>query len=285
MTTVSGSPAATAASPSTAVVMIRRAGAMVLGELASLGRLAALGIAAGAALARSLGRSEKLRWSAAVAQIREAGNRSLPLAGGIAALIGMILALQSAYQLRQFGALDLVANLVAISNTRELAPLLTAVVIAGRVSSAIAAELGTMRVNEEIDALTVMGIDPVSFLVVPRLIGLLVAVPCLTIIADVLGILGGFAVATTVLDLPALRYLRQSLDALVLQDVWGGLLKAVLFAAVLGLVGCERGLSVRGGPEQVGRATTSAVVSSIVLVIIVDLALTAVLFASRPDAG
>jgi phospholipid/cholesterol/gamma-HCH transport system permease protein len=258
--------------------VVRRAGATVIEALAEVGSLARLAGAAGRRIGSSLLRREPMRLALTLRHTREAGNRSLPLVGLILLLVGMILALQSAYQLRRFGALELVANLVAISVTRELAPLLTAIVVAGRVGSAIAAELGTMRVNEEVDALVVMGIDPVSFLVVPRLLGLMIAMPCITALSDVLGILGGFLVAVFAFDLAPLGYLRASLDALVLEDVWGGLLKALLFAMVLGLVGCERGFSVRGGPEQVGRATTSAVVVSIVLVIVVDLALTAILY-------
>lgn len=257
---------------------LARSGGWALDALALVGNLARLGLDTLQSLGRSLVRAQPMRAREIVHQMLEAGNRSLPLVGLISALIGMILALQSAYQLRQFGATDLVADLVAISVTRELAPLLAAIVVAGRVGSAIAAELGTMRVSEEIDALTVIGIDPVSFLVVPRVLGLLVTLPCLTAFADVLGILGGFVVASLGLGLAPLPYLRASLDALVLEDIFGGLLKAACFALVLGLVGCQRGLAVRGGPEQVGRATTSAVVTSILLVIVVDLGVTAILY-------
>jgi phospholipid/cholesterol/gamma-HCH transport system permease protein len=258
--------------------VLGRGGSWALDALGLIGSLAQLALAALQSLGRSIARAQPMRAREIVHQMLEAGNRSLPLVGLISALIGMILALQSAYQLREFGATNLIANLVAISVTRELAPLLAAIVVAGRVGSAIAAELGTMRVNEEIDALTVIGIDPVSFLVVPRLLGLLVTLPCLTTFADVLGIFGGFAIATAGLGLAPIPYLRQSLDALVLEDIFGGLLKAACFALVLALVGCQRGLSVRGGPEQVGRATTSAVVTSILLVIVVDLGVTAILY-------
>ena len=255
-----------------------RGGGWALDALGLVGSLATLGLSALRSLSKSLARAQPLRARAIAAQMLEAGNRSLPLVGLISALIGMILALQSAYQLRQFGAVTLIADLVAISVTRELAPLLAAIVVAGRVGSAIAAELGTMRVSEEIDALTVMGIDPISFLVVPRVLGLVVTLPCLTAFSDALGILGGFAVATLGLGLAPVPYLRASLDALVLEDIFGGLLKAACFALVIALVGCQRGLTVRGGPEQVGRATTSAVVTSILLVIVVDLGVTAILY-------
>lgn len=189
-------------------------------------------------------------------------------------LVGMITALQSAYQLRQMGALSLIANLVGISVTRELAPLLAAIIVAGRFGSAIAAELGTMRVASEVDALEVMGIDPVRFLVVPRLVGLLIAMPCLTVFADLVGILGGFVVAVGLLDLGAGTYVSDTVDALELRDIFNGLVKAVVFAAIIGLVGCRQGLATRGGAEEVGRSTTSAVVRSIVLVIGADLFVT-----------
>jgi phospholipid/cholesterol/gamma-HCH transport system permease protein len=190
----------------------------------------------------------------------------------------MIMALQSAYQLRAYGALDLVSSLVAVSISRELAPLLAAIIVAGRFGSSIAAELGTMRVSNEIDALEVMGIDPTSFLVVPRLVALLLTLPCLTIFADLIGILGGMFVGVGVLDLGLGAYLEDTVDSLVLQDIYTGLVKSVAFAAIIGLVGCHQGLATRGGAEQVGRATTSAVVRSIVLVIFADLFVTAWFF-------
>jgi len=188
------------------------------------------------------------------------------------------MALQSAYQLRQLGATDLVAGLVAVSLTRELAPLLTAIVVTGRFGSAIAAELGTMRVTQEIDALQVMGLSPISFLVVPRLVALVITLPCLAIFADVIGILGGQVIAVTALGIGPDRYVALTLDALVLQDIYTGLLKATAFGAVIGLVGCHEGLKTTGGAEEVGRSTTSAVVRSIVLVIAVDLFATALFY-------
>ncbi len=246
--------------------------------LASVGRISVMAGNAAGHLIGGLLRREKVRWKESVHQALQAGNRSLPLVGLLAALIGMILALQSAEQLKRFGAVELVADLVSISVTRELAPLITAILVAGRVGSAMAAELGTMKVSEEIDALTVMGIDPGSLLVLPRLVGLLVALPCLTVFADLLGIAGGMVVAVSLLDLPAGAYLRDCLDSLAMEDLWGGLLKAALFAVVVGLICCERGLTTQGGAEQVGRSTTSAVVRSIVMILIVDLVVTAALY-------
>ena len=193
----------------------------------------------------------------------------------------MIVALQSAYQLQRMGAVNLVANLVAVIVTRELAPLLTAIVVAGRFGSAIAAELATMKVSQEIDALTVMGIDPVSFLVVPRVLALLISLPCLTVFADLVGILGGLVVAVGSLGLGMSAYVTDSVDALRLEDIVTGLVKAVSFAGIIGLVGCHQGLGTRGGAEEVGRATTASVVRSIVLIIAADLFVTALFYLKR----
>jgi phospholipid/cholesterol/gamma-HCH transport system permease protein len=223
-------------------------------------------------------RGERVRARATVTQALRAGVGSLPLVALICFLVGMIMALQSAYQLRQLGAMDLVAGLVAVSMTRELAPLLTAIVVTGRFGSAIAAEIGTMRVTQEIDALQVMGLHPVSFLVVPRLVALVVTVPCLAVFADVVGILGGQAVAVSALGLGADRYVALTLDSMVLQDVYTGLVKAASFGAIIGLVGCHEGLKTSGGAEGVGRSTTTAVVRSIVLIIAADLFATALFY-------
>lgn len=209
-----------------------------------------------------------------VREFLRSGNRSLPLISLICVLIGMIMALQSAHQLAQFGAQELVADLVAVSMTRELAPLLAAIIVTGRYGSAIAAELATMRVTQEIDAYRVMGIDPVAFLVVPRIAGLVLALPCLQVFASALGILGGWSMAVTVLDLPAAPYLVNSFDALLLPDLITGTVKALIFGLVIGLISCHCGLSVGGGATQVGEATTAAVVQSIVLTIVADLFVT-----------
>jgi phospholipid/cholesterol/gamma-HCH transport system permease protein len=221
---------------------------------------------------------QPLRLRAVAQQVVRAGNQSLPLVLLIAVLVGMILALQSAYQLRRLAAEDLTAALVAVSVTRELAPLLTAILVAGRVGSAIAAELGTMSVSQEIDALVVMGIQPIHFLVVPRLLGLLIALPCLTVLADLAGILGGCGVAVATLGTSTRSYLLESMEALELRDLWGGVVKSAVFAAIIGLVGCQQGLQTRGGADEVGRATTTSVVRSIVLMIGADLFVTALLY-------
>lgn len=257
---------------------LRRFGGTFLDELAEVGQLWRL--AADAAVQTVLGpfRGVSFRWRETVRQVLRAGNETLPLVALISALIGLILALQSAYQLRTLGAVHLVADLVAVSITRELAPLMTAILVAGRVGSAIAAELGTMKVSEEIDALTVIGVDPTSYLVVPRVMGLLIAVPCLTLFSDAVGILAGGLVGVLVLGLGPAGYLADSIAVLELEDLWGGVLKAFAFAAIIGLVGCQQGLTTRGGADEVGRSTTSAVVRSIVLIIAADLFVTALLY-------
>jgi phospholipid/cholesterol/gamma-HCH transport system permease protein len=256
----------------------RRSGAAALEQIAEVGRLWQLAYAAGEQIIGGLFRRNTIRLKATIHQILRAGNESLPLVALIAALIGIILALQSAYHLRELGAQHLVADLVAVSITRELGPLMTAILVAGRVGSAISAELGTMKVSEEIDALKVTGIDPINYLVAPRLVGLLVAVPCLTLFADVVGILAGCSVGVTALGMGASGYLSDSIAALVAEDLWGGILKALAFGAIIGLVGCQEGLSTRGGANEVGSSTTSAVVRSIVLIIVADLFVTTLLF-------
>ncbi len=223
-------------------------------------------------------RGGKLRIGATIDQVVSTGNRSLALVALISVLIGMILALQSAYQLRLFGVTSLVANLVAVSMTRELAPLITAILVAGRVGSAITAEIGTMKISQEIDALKVMGIDPMTLVVVPRMIGLLIALPALTIFSSLLGILGGSVVGLFVLGLGATGYLNDSLSALVQQDLWSGVLKALVFGFLIGVVACQQGLDTEGGADEVGRATTRSVVRSIVLVIAADLFVTTFLY-------
>ena len=257
---------------------LRFAGTATLNLLADAGAIWRLGAsAAGRTLAAPF-RGQPLRLRAILQQTVRAGSGSLPLVSLISLLTGMIMALQSAYQLRKLGAIDLVDDLVAISITRELAPLLTGIIVAGRYGSAIAAELGTMKVSQEIDALTVMGIDPVSYLVSPRLLALTLSMPCLTIYADLVGILGGLVVAMGALGMNAGSYFIDSIDALQLQDIVTGIVKSVAFAVIIGLVGCHQGLRTSGGAEGVGRATTTAVVLSIVLIIGADLFVTMVFY-------
>jgi phospholipid/cholesterol/gamma-HCH transport system permease protein len=190
----------------------------------------------------------------------------------------VILAFQAAYQLKKVGALIYVANLVGVSLTRELGPIMTAIIVSGRSGSAYAAEIGSMKAAEEIDALVSMGINPVRFIVAPKLIALMIMVPALTIISDLIGIFGGFVLSVTILEIHPVNYFQQSVNALLVKDVFTGLMKAWVFGVVITIVGAYQGFKVSGGAEEVGRRTTAAVVSSIFLVIIFDLFFTALFY-------
>ena len=194
------------------------------------------------------------------ALIERAGADGIPIIMLINFLVGAILGLQGAIQLHRFGGDAFLANLVGLSVVRELGPLMTAILVTGRSGAAYAAELGTMTVNEEVDALRTLGQDPQRFLVFPRVLALLVVLPVLTIIGDVIGSLGGLAIAVSYLQQPPVVYLQALDRAVSLADVGTGLMKSVAFAVAIGLIACQRGLSTRGGAAGVGRSTTSAVV-------------------------
>ena len=198
------------------------------------------------------------------------GVDALPIVGLIAFLLGLIMAFQAAFQLRQFGANIFVANLVGISVVRELGPLMTAIVVAGRSGSAISAELGTMIVGEEIDALRTMGINETRFLVVPRFYAITVTQPSLTLMANFVGVLGGFIIGVFYLDLSAAAYMEQTIQSLTIGDLATGLSKSLVFAWIIVLIGCYTGLNITGGAEGVGRATTTSVVASIFFIIVAD---------------
>ncbi len=206
------------------------------------------------------------------------GVNAIPIVALISFAIGLILAMQSAYQLEQFGATIFTADLVAVAQTRELGPLMTAIIVAGRSGSGIAAEIGTMKVGEEIDALRSMGFHPIKFLVVPKLIALVIMVPCLTVFADFIGIAGGMSMAVLSLGLGFSRYLNRTIFALVFKDMITGLIKSLVFAFLVGLTGCYMGFKVEGGAEGVGRRTTQSVVVSIFLIILADSFFTALFY-------
>jgi len=253
-------------------------GGSVTDSLAYLGGLASL--AGRAAYFTFVGpfRGKPLRLPRAVSQAMQVGVRALPILSLITFFIGLILALQAAYELRRLGAMTLVANAVAISMTRELGPLITAIVVIGRSGSAFAAEIATMKVSEEIDALETMAIHPVDFLVTPKFLAMIVMLPCLTIWANSMGILGGALFGVAQANFTWTRYIRTSLDALFLRDIVTGLVKSVMFGITITAVGCYEGLTTGAGAEQVGRSTTRAVVVSIFLVILVDLVFTILFF-------
>jgi phospholipid/cholesterol/gamma-HCH transport system permease protein len=198
----------------------------------------------------------------------------------IAFFVGLIIAMQSAYQLAKFGASVYVADLVAVSITRELAPLLTAIVVAGRSGSAITAEIGTMKVSEEIDALKTMGFNPISFLVVPRTLAMMIMLPSLTIVADLIGIIGGYVISMATLDVTSLRYVNQTVAALTMKDLASGLTKSFFFAMIIAIIGSHEGFKVKGGADGVGKSTTRSVVTSIFLIIAADVFFTALFFSN-----
>lgn len=220
-------------------------------------------------------KGRSVKWGNAFHQMVLAGVNSIPIVSLISFFIGLVLAFQGAYQLEKFGAGYYVAALVGVSMTRELGPLITAIVIAGRSGSAFAAELGTMTVSEEIDALEAMGLNSIRFLVVPKYLALLVMMPCLTLISDLTGILGGAVFEVFQLDQTFLMFLSATRDSLVMRDITTGLIKSLVFGLIITMVGCYEGFSVKGGAEGVGKATTSSVVMSIFLIIFADVIFTA----------
>ncbi len=219
-----------------------------------------------------------LKWGSAVHQMVATGVDSVPIVSLISVFMGLVLALQGAYQLQKFGASYFVTALVGVSMTRELGPLITAIIVAGRSGSAFAAEIGTMKVSEEIDALEAMGLNSVKYLVVPKYLALLVMLPCLTLISDLGGILGGGLFEMIQLDQSFSMFLLATQDALAMRDIWTGLIKSLVFGFIITKVGCYEGFSVRRGAEGVGRATTSSVVVSIFLIIFADVIFTALFY-------
>ena len=223
-------------------------------------------------------RGKGLRFKAAVSQFVEFGFNSLPIVGLICFLIGGIMAMQAVYLLRAFGATQYVANLVGVIAIRELAPLMTAILLTGRSGSAITAEIGTMKVSEEIDALEVMGLNVTKHLVVPKFVAMILAVPCLTILGALIMIFGGFAVTVWVVGVQPDVYIHNTITAIKMRDFGTGFSKSVFFGIVICLVGIYRGFQVEGGAEGVGKMTTSSVVTSIFMIIIVDLIFTYLFF-------
>jgi len=258
----------------------------------TIGRSTIDGLAYVGQLARLTGRATReifappaqgrgLRYRRSIHQAMAVGVESLPILSLITFFVGTILALQSAYELRRFGALEFVANAVAISLTRELGPLMTAIVVIGRSGSAFAAEIGTMKVSEELDALETMALDPVRFLVAPKLVAMLLMMPCLTTWSDFMGITGGAVFGVTSAGFTFGSYYRATLDSLLTRDIVTGLIKSLMFGLVITTVGCQEGFLTGLGSEQVGRSTTTAVVKSIFLVIVVDFVFTALFYVTN----
>jgi phospholipid/cholesterol/gamma-HCH transport system permease protein len=210
------------------------------------------------------------RWQNTLFYMQRTGVDAVPIVATISLLMGLIMAFMSAVQLQQFGANIYVASLVSLAMTRELGPIITAIIVAGRSSSAFAAEIGSMKITEEVDALAVMGIDPHAYLVLPKVIASLLVVPLLTLFSSFFAIIGGMVVGVTILDITMHGYLNQTYDTLTLFDVYWGIAKSAVFALLISWTGCLRGFQVRGGATDVGQAATSAVVTSIFIIILTD---------------
>ncbi len=211
-------------------------------------------------------------------QIEYVGVKSIPVVLITGGFTGMVLALQSYTGFKRFNAEAFVGTVVALSMTRELGPVLSGLMVSGRVGSAMAAELGTMQVTEQIDALYTLAINPIKYLVVPRFLASLIVMPILTAFADVLGILGGYLISVLLLGSNPTIYLRRTYDYLDLEDVYFGLLKACIFGMIIATIGCYQGINARGGAEGVGKATTNAVVISSLLILVANYFVTALLF-------
>ena len=218
------------------------------------------------------------KWGPVWIQMEEVGVKSTTIVFLITFLIGVILAFQMAYQLARFGALDFVGALVGVAITRELGPLMTAIVMAGRVGASFTAEMGTMKVSDEILALETMALNPVKFLITPRFLAILIMLPCLTIMADFMGILGGYLIGTTTLGINSIAYINNSLDAIKVIDITTGLVKSVVFAVIIVMVGSYMAFIIECGAEKVGHNTRNSVVISMVLIIIADLFFTALFY-------
>jgi phospholipid/cholesterol/gamma-HCH transport system permease protein len=260
----------------------RAVGALTINSFAYIGGLASL--AGQSAYVTFVGpfRGERLRPQRALHQAMAVGVEAIPIISLITFFVGLITALQNAYVLRTLGAMQFVPATVAVSILRELGPLLTAIVVIGRSGSAFAAEIGTKKVTEEVDALRTMALDPVAFLVAPKFLAMLVMTPCLTIWADLMGVLGGCVFGVTGAGFTIVSYFEATRNSIVVRDIYTGLIKSALFGMVITAVGCKEGFSTGAGAEEVGRSTTSAVVTSIALVVAVDLVFTALFYLINP---
>ena len=219
----------------------------------------------------------RLRPISVARHVYDTGITAIPIVSLIAFLISVIVAYMSASQLRNYGADIYVVDLITVGVLRELGVLLTAIIVAGRTGSAFAAELGSMKLNEEVDALEATGVDPIETLVLPRIVGLIIALPLLTFIADIIGMTGGALLCQTLLDMPLQQFLNRANEAIAPTTFWAGMIKAPVFALLIALAGTYRGLQVRGSSRELGRLTTVAVVQAIFLVLLAD-ALFAVLY-------
>jgi phospholipid/cholesterol/gamma-HCH transport system permease protein len=230
------------------------------------------------ALTHSLLHPRSVRWDAVFFYMKRVGVDGFPIVALISFLVGVIIAFMSSLQLKQFGATTYVASLVGFAMVRELGPLMTAILVAGRSGSAFCAEIGSMMINEEVDALTTMGFDPIRFLAIPKVLASILVVPLLTVYSALFGIVGGLMVGVLGLDLTAYGFIKQTLGSFNVFDVLSTLIKSAVFAILISGIACQRGFQVRGGAEAVGAATTSAVVSGIFLIVIANSAFAIILY-------
>ncbi|MCC7397743.1 MAG: MlaE family lipid ABC transporter permease subunit [Planctomycetes bacterium] len=250
--------------------LLREVGAITHDLFASVRAILAFVGDLAAGLAAALRRPRSVHFTEFGRLLERTGADGVPIVLLINFLVGGILALQGAIQLHRFGGDQFLASLVGLSIVRELGPLMTAILVTGRSGAAFASELGTMTVNEEIDALRMLGQDPQRFLVFPRVLALTIAVPLLTVLGNLIGVFGGLTIAWWYLRQPTTVYLQELTRALDLADVGTGLLKSVSYAIAIGLIACQRGLATRGGAEGVGRSTTSAVVVALFMLVVID---------------
>jgi phospholipid/cholesterol/gamma-HCH transport system permease protein len=253
--------------------MVAGIGRAVLALLAALGRLTDFTIRSIASIV-----SPPIYGRLIAVQIMRIGYFSLPVVGLTALSTGAVLALQIYLGGNRYGAEAIVPQIVVLGITRELGPVIAGLMVAGRVAAAIAAEIGTMKVTEQIDALTTLATNPVKYLVVPRLVAAVVSMPILTAIGDSIGVFGGYLVATQNLGFTGSIYLKNTVDFATRQDIMSGLIKAAVFGFIIALMGCYHGFNSKGGAQGVGAATTGAVVSSCILILAADFVLTALLF-------
>jgi phospholipid/cholesterol/gamma-HCH transport system permease protein len=217
---------------------------------------------------------KKLEQARLLTHMDEIGTQSLPLVLAVASLLGIAMTVLISFQLKEVGGYSYIPGLVAVAIFREMGPLITALIVTGRVGAAFTARIGTMKVSEEILALETMAINPVRFLVVQRFIGLLFSLPALTMLASFTAVFGGFLFGSTRLGIRPDTYVRETLDVLTFTDVFSGMMKALVFAVIIVMIGCYRGLIVEGGAEEVGKATMVSVVSSTLAIIVLDTVMT-----------
>jgi phospholipid/cholesterol/gamma-HCH transport system permease protein len=260
-------PVPVAAAPPSLLVRIGRQSWLSMSN--AFGMLSFLGENA-IALLRAIAQPQRIRWRAIGYNLQVTGFEALPITGLLSFLMGIVIAYQGAEQLRQFGANIYVADLVGLSMVRELSPMLTAIIVAGRSGSAYAAQIGTMKVTEEIDALRTIGVAPLDLLVLPKVLALVIALPLLTVYTDVMGVLGGAIMARAQLDVSFGAFFERLDEAITLNSYLVGVGKAPIFAVIIALVGCYQGFQVGGSADSVGRQTTLSVVQSVFLVIVTD---------------